>query len=316
MSATRNPRRSLSLQDKLDAWERLANQVNQLLRETPIDRAWTQRLADTASTIREFVRHDPDIALYELIYAAGRGLEHYSQQHALTCLVVAELAAEWLEWPEEEKQSLALAALSMNVSMTSLQNMLARQSAAVSPQQRAVIDGHAAASARLLAEAGVTDEAWLHAVTHHHDARNPEAANEASAGPRLAEMLRRVDAYTAKLSRREARESVTPARAARDACLDPTGHPDSIGATLLRVLGLYPPGTFVELANGETAVVVKRGEKAHTPVVASVRRVDWGLLVPPMRRDTAHMGMRVKRGVGPAHVRVTINTRKALSCMV
>lgn len=316
MNAAEKTPPSMSLQDKLDVWERLTNQVTQLLGETLVDPPWTQRLADLALKAREFVHHGADVALYQLIHAAGSSVGHYSQQHALTCLVVAELAAEWMEWPEEEKQSLALAALSMNISMTVLQNMLSHQISSLSDEQRRMIDAHASASAELLTKAGVTDQAWLYAVRHHHETKNSEAASETSAGPRLAEMLRRVDAYTAKLSRREARESVTPARAARDACLDPTGQPDSIGATLLRVLGLYPPGTFVELANGETAVVVKRGEKAHTPIVASVRRMDWGLLMPPVRRDTAHMGVRVKKGVGPGHVRVTINPKSALSCMV
>lgn len=306
----------MSLQDKLDAWERITNQVIKLLGEPLIDQTWAQRLADLAHKVREFVQHDADVALYQLIHEASIGVEHYSQVHALTCLVVAELAAEWMEWPEEEKQSLALAALSMNLSMTVLQNMLAHQSTAPNEDQRRLIDEHANASVDLLTHAGVTDPAWLYAVRHHHESRNAEAASETSAGPRLAEMLRRVDAYTAKLSRREARESVTPARAARDACLDPTGHPDSIGATLLRVLGLYPPGTFVELANGETAIVVKRGEKAHTPIVASVRRMDWGLLMPPMRRDTSHLNVRIRKGVDPGRVRVSINPKSALSCMV
>ena len=102
--------------------------------------------------------------------------------------------------------------------------------------------------------------------------------------------------------------------AARDACLDASGHPDSIGATLLRVVGLYPPGTFVELANGESAVVILRGAKAHTPIVASMRRKDGGLLMQPVRRDTLRLAFAVKRGVEPSRVRVLLNHRRILSC--
>ena len=118
--------------------------------------------------------------------------------------------------------------------------------------------------------AGSAHPVWLYVVQHHHTAAGAEAATETVAGPRLAELLRRVDIYTAKLSRRGTRDSVTPATAARDACLVASGNPDSIGATLLRVIGLYPPGTYVKLANGETSIVVKRGKKGHTPIVASV----------------------------------------------
>ena len=40
-------------------------------------------------------------------------------------------------------------------------------------------------------------------------------------------------------------------QAAREACLGPTGVPDEIGGALLKAVGLYPPGSFVELACGE-----------------------------------------------------------------
>jgi hypothetical protein len=250
-----------------------------------------------------------------LIEATGSNVDHYSAQHAMTCLVIAELAAEWMEWPQEEMRALALAALSMNLSITALQDSLAKQSAALSDGQRESVATHAASSADLLVQAGVTDPLWLHVVRHHHAVATADEIQASDAGPRLAELLRRVDIYSAKLSRRGSRQSVTPAMAARDACLDASGHPDSIGATLLRVVGLYPPGTFVELANGEAAVVIVRGAKAHTPIVASMRRKDGGLLMQPVRRDTLRVGFAVTRGVEPSRMKVLLNHRRILSCV-
>lgn len=227
---------------------------------------------------------------------------------------IGDLAAEWMEWPQEERRLLALAALSMNLSMTVLQDSLAKQSGALSDGQRQQVTTHAAANADMLVVAGVTDPLWLHVVRHHHSVATADAIHDADAGARLAELLRRVDIYSAKLSRRGSRPSVTPAMAARDACLDASGHPDSIGATLLRVVGLYPPGTFVELVNGESAVVIVRGTKAHTPIVASMLRKDGGLLMQPVRRDTLRTGLAVKRGVEPSSVRVLLNHRHIHSC--
>ena len=43
-----------------------------------------------------------------------------------------------------------------------------------------------------------------------------------------------------------------------------------VGLTLVRTVGLCPPGTFVRLDNGETAIVLRRGERANFPLVASV----------------------------------------------
>lgn len=306
--------RPLPVVEGLEEWDQLMSRAARLLRESVIDSAWVGRLTDLTLSVRTLARRNADMALYVLIQANGRGLDHYSAQHAMICQVIAELAAEWMEWPEEEKQSLALAALSMNVSMTALQDSLAKQSTALSEGQRELVGAHADASADLLIKAGVVEPVWLYVVQHHHKIHESDSGDAAGAGPRLAELLRRVDVYTAKLSSRGSRASITPAMAARDACLGAGGHPDSTGATLLRVVGLYPPGTFVELANGETAVVIERGKKAHTPIVASVRREDGGVLMQPLRRDTLRSGMTVKRGIEPSRVRVMFEHRRTLAC--
>ena len=299
----------------LAAWEQLMGKGTRLLGESTIDGSWVARFTEFTLDVRELAQRNVDIALYVLIQSNGSGVGNYSAQHSMICLVIAELAADWMAWPEEEKQALALAALSMNVSITMLQDSLSKQSTSLSDQQRALVHAHPTASVDLLTKAGVVDPVWIYVVQNHHRVMEQEDAVGAKAGPRLAELLRRVDIYTAKLSRRGSRESVTPAMAARDACLGAGGHPDSIGATLLKVVGLYPPGTFVELLNGETAVVIQRGYKAHTPIVAALRRQDGGLLLQPERRDTSRAGTSVKKGVEPSRARVLFDHRRVLSCI-
>jgi hypothetical protein len=284
----------MPLRQGLDAWEQLIAKCTRVLSDATIDALWRQRFIDMAEAARRLAHRNMDLALFVLIEANGKSMD--------------------LNWPEEEKHALALAALSMNVSMTALQDTMAEQRTGLSDFQRTQIQQHANASAELLRQAGVTDPLWLYTVAQHHTVGAPESQPSNTAGVRLANLLRRVDIYTAKLSRRGTRDSVTPATAARDACLDASGKPDSIGNTLLRVLGLYPPGTYVELASGETAIVVKRGQKAHTPIVACVRQPDWSVVMPPQKRDTARAGLAVRRGVGPSHANVLFDELRVLSC--
>jgi HD-GYP domain-containing protein (c-di-GMP phosphodiesterase class II) len=227
--------------------------------------------------------------------------------------VICELCAHWFDWPTHEIDALLRAALTMNVSMSATQDALARQSGPLSDLQRIEIDQHAERSAAMLASAGVSDALWLDVVRQHHAEPSVESVTSTPA-LRLAELLHRVDVYTAKLSRRVSRDPVSPALAARDACLNAQGTPDAIGVTLLRVIGLYPPGSFVLLRSGEVGVVVKRGAKAHTPVVALLRRADGGLYSPPVPRDTAVHKQAVLRGVRLAEVKVRVNHERALAC--
>lgn len=63
-------------------------------------------------------------------------------------------------------------------------------------------------------------------------------------------------------------------RSATDSVRAIVGHEvdqrDEVSYTLVRSVGLCPPGTFVRLDNGDTAIVLRRGEKANQPLVASL----------------------------------------------
>lgn len=297
----------------LDGWDRLHRRFAQLLAQHELDAAWLVELTGLAGQMRELADREPDGALYLLFHAAAHDLGGYSARHAMACAVVAELAARWLGWSDDEIRSLAMAALTMNVSMTAAQDTLAHQRSSPSDEQRRLIEGHARASAEMLRVAGVHDPVWLAVVEQHHTVVDAAVVDAAEPAPRLAELLRRVDVYIAKLSRRKTREAASPAIAARDACLGSAGHPDSIGATLLRVLGLYPPGTCVALANGELAVVVRRGNKAHTPLVASLRRADGGLLLQPAIRDCSLRSYSVRNGLRTTALRVRVNHLRVLT---
>jgi len=298
----------------LDGWEALRRKLSFLLRAEQPGDDWRTQLLAFATQVRELAEHDQDVALYYLVFSAGQELDHYSAVHGMACAVIGELVGRWHGWSDDDVSALVHAALSMNVSMTRTQDALAQQAQAPDEHQRSEIAGHAEASAAFLEAAGVEDALWLDVVRQHGVGCDDGEIDAMSPASRLAELLRRIDVYTAKLSRRRSRSATTPALAARDACLGRSGHPDSVGATLLRVLGLYPPGTWVSLSNGETGIVIARGAKAHTPVVAALRRADGGLLMQPVRRDTQARGWAVVRGLTSRDVRVRVHHLRALRC--
>lgn len=294
----------------IDAWDQAKRQWAMLLRQDAPDATWLAQFEAAAQRLRVLVRRDADAALYLLLQAADDDLDRYSAHHAMLCAVVCQLCAQGQSLAANETDALWRAALSMNLALTVTQDSLARQVGPLSAAQREQVDAHAEAGARLLAEAGVTDALWLALVRRHHEHGDAAAALPAE---RLVGLLHRVDVYTAKLSRRATREPTSPAISARDACLDAEGKPDAIGGALLRTIGLYPPGCFVQLAGGEVGVVIRRGAKAHTPVVAALRRPDGGLYLQPLRRDTSTARYAITRGVNAKAVRVHMNHQRTLA---
>ncbi|MBV8125472.1 MAG: phosphodiesterase [Burkholderiaceae bacterium] len=261
-----------------------------------MDAAWVANLQATARRLSELAAGHADAALYILIQMAASEVVHYSARHAVLCAVVSELCAQQLGWSRADIESLNCAALTMNVGMTELQDVLAQQLSPLTPEQRRAVSEHAGKSAALLQAGGVQDPLWLDIVRRHHEA-DAQRDELPPSGPRMARLLRRVDIYTAKLSRRAGRDPRSPAIAARDACLNSVGLPDAVGATLMSVLGLYPPGCFVALANGDIGVVIERGSQAHNPQVVSLRRADGSEYEQPLRRDTQLQAFEVLRSL-------------------
>ncbi len=297
-----------------DAWFELRSRLDAVLRELRPGGDWRPRLAELHTRARALLDRRADESLYHLVYEGVHFTERYSAHHAWTTMAVAEQAAALLGWPQAQVDSLGRAALTMNVAMLRLQDHLATALVPPSDEQRREIDRHAALGAAMLEQAGLDDALAVEAVRLHHDA-SVEGAPLATLPParQVARLLRRADIFGAKISRRASRPAVSPLMAAREACLGPDGQPDEVGGALLRTVGLYPPGSFVELASGEVGIVVSRGRRANLPLVAALVSASGNVYAEPMLRDTLDRRHAVKAAVAPERVKVRLQHEKLLA---
>ncbi|MBP5990971.1 MAG: hypothetical protein JSR38_15290 [Proteobacteria bacterium] len=299
------------LDDAPTDWSNLQVRLAALLRDAA-QPDFAGRLMQLQKTMFEQVNSDADDALLLLVHAATQEYRDYSANHALLVAVVAELASRHVPGiTPAQRQSLRCAALSMNVAMTALQNQLAQQSSPLTPQQRAEVDAHPARAVAALRAAGVDDALWLDAVLHHHDAPGgPLAAMEPA--QRLARLIRRADVFAARMSPRRGRQALSATAAAKAAYLDEQGKPDEAGSAIIKAVGLYPPGSLVKLADGETAVVLRRGRRANAPTVACIVNPAGAVLASPALRQTHMPTHAVTGGVAPHEVKVRLNLQRLL----
>ncbi len=289
----------------IEQWGEMAVVLDSAMRDMRPDTAWMARLMAVNDRVLRFAERRPDASLYHLIFTAGHSTERYSANHSLLCMLIAREAARMLGWPESLVTSLNMAALTMNVAMRRLQDLLASGDPMITSTMRAEINAHAATGADMLQAAGVADPVWIDIVRKHHDDSDKHLAlSELNETDRAARVLRRVDVFAAKLSRRATRVPMSPVQAAREACLGADGKPDEIGAALLKSVGLYPPGSFVQLVSGELGIVIARGHRANLPVVAALVSPSGAPLGVPAIRDTLDKRHTVKCAVGVQAVKV------------
>ncbi len=224
-----------------------------------------QRLASLENKARSLLQADPDDSLFCLFQALADSSLGYCATHALLCACICELAAQKLGMNPQQRQSLMSAALTMNIGMAREQDVLARQNSAPSPEQRQLIQAHPELSLKILSALGIEDREELDLVRWHHQPDSPEGLPHNLQARRLLSMT---DVFVAKMAARRTREALSPLESAKSIYLQTEKEVTaSVGAALTAAVGFYPPGTYVRLVTGETAVAVQRGPRANTPWV-------------------------------------------------
>lgn len=218
--------------------------------------------SDAERTLRQ-VAHEvmvvcalsPDVAVASVFLnqIAGR----YAVRHCVDTAVIACVVAQGMGKPPVEVLTIAAAALTMNVGMMRQVETFQNRSSALTPDEREMVRRHPSESAELLRSAGVTDEDWLACVMHHHERDDgsgyPEGRLKGAIGAN-ARLLGLADRYCACVSARNYRRSMLAPVALET--LQRNGEYDpELTQKFTEQLGLYPPGTLVKLANGDTGVV-------------------------------------------------------------
>jgi HD-GYP domain-containing protein (c-di-GMP phosphodiesterase class II) len=266
-----------------------------------------ERLAGIEKMALNLVRSDVDDSLFCLFQALADTAQGYCATHALLCAVLCELTAQKLLLNQAQRATLFKAALIMNIGMARDQDSLARQQSAPTQWQRTLIREHPLKSVATLQGFGIDDPEVLDIVRYHHD---PEAADGLPGTLMARRVLAMADSFIAKMAGRKTRASLSPVKAVKSMVMGAEGVGLGVGSAMAQAAGFYPPGTYVMLANGETALSVQRGERANTPWVIAVLDKNGVALGSYLCKETTTPATSIASAVTVENVRVTLNTER------
>jgi len=227
-------------------------------------------LGEVCTAMQVMCAQDADATL------AALHLSHegkYIVRHPIHSGLLVELVAYRLGYTPDERHKMIAAMLTANVGMLDLQERL-QKVGGITPEQRLEINRHPDQGVELLRAAGVTDELWLSMVAQHHermDGSGYPLGLKDEGICRGARIIALADVYHAKISERAYRSPMSPTHALRHVFMAHGSDIDrGMAKAFIKELGVYPPGAFVRLANGEHAVVTHRGQEGLMPRVAGV----------------------------------------------
>jgi len=256
---------------------------------------------EIANAIKEAIEINPDVALAYILFIQKP--EGYAVRHSLACAILSVLIGQTLGKSEDEITKIACAALSMNVSLCSLQESLQSREAGPTAEEMNAIRQHPLESVEMLRRAGVTDEAWLDYIRSHHENIDGTGYPDGKSGdgiPENARLISLADRYTALLAPRTYRPAILPSEALRNMLLERGKSVDAtMAAHFIRILGIYPPGAFVKLESGEVAVVTKRSKNSSTPVVHALLAPRGYPLPYPHKRETDNPRYAIREPLRP-----------------
>jgi HD-GYP domain-containing protein (c-di-GMP phosphodiesterase class II) len=268
-----------------DGWEQHLWALDTLLRTMGRDPAQRAAIEARADVHMALVDRHPDAALFLCVRQDDRRFALYGLAHALHTATVVQLTGRVFGLPPERVRTLVRAALTMNASIVELQARMAEQTDPPGKRQMDEIRAHPLASAQQLRDGGIIDAEWLALVEHHHEQTGgggyPHGLEQVDD---LARLLRAADVFMAKISPRALRAPLLPQMAARQLFQEEAGSP--LAAALIKAVGVYPPGDFVRLRNGDLAVVTHRATTGAAVQAVAVLDARGKPVTQSPQRDT------------------------------
>ena len=224
----------------------------------------------------------------------------YSITHSLHTAILSATLAKQYGMEGIDLERVVSAALTANLGMLDLQDSLERHNGKLSEEQRQKIHEHPLESKNIL-QANVTDdELWLTMVEQHHENMDGSGYPHQLHGEDIvvgARIIAIADRYSAMVSKHIYHKQMNASEVLRIFYQDKGLTLDEeLCLQFIHCLGVFPPGCFVELVNGEKAIVTahSHNKSQHWPLVSSYKGMDGHYYISPLKRDTNYSEYKIK----------------------
>lgn len=259
-------------------------------------------LDDVANTLLMLCSNNPDVMIGAVHLFNDRP---YSITHLLHIAIITALLTNDLNLPPHTRKMAVAAALTCNLSMMSLHELLEQQKTPLTDSQREDLSHHPQESVEILESFNVSDPIWRESVLHHHENVDGTGYPQGLAGdaiPITARIIAVADSYSALVTSKNYRKGYTPSTVLKHFFKQKGQKLDEdLSLRLIKMFGIYPPGTYVKLANGESAIVTHRSTNAKSmwPRVCSYRSSTGPYLAELLSHDSAEEKFKIKEVMVP-----------------
>lgn len=293
--------RATRLASSLERWhaELLAGSVRPAMR---------MQVIGMAHGIEQACRDDADALLAAL---HTNHAHSYLVVQQLLGAAITDLVAQEAQVDAATRTAWVCAALTRDVELLERSAQRETQTTVRTIAQGAVVRTHPAWGVAMLEPMGVKDSVWLQTARQHGRADSPDSCEgwQREALCEGAKLLAAADAYAAMVTPHsnhraqlscDALHTLYLATTSTSTPVPTSTHDGTWVAHMTKSLTMYPPGSCVQLANGERAVVRARASEGQAADVWVVCSADGQALHTAVRRNTAQPAYAISHAVSQA----------------
>ncbi|MDO6747012.1 HD-GYP domain-containing protein [Gilvimarinus sp. 1_MG-2023] len=223
----------------------------------------------TVKSCVDSILRNPDALLW---MTKIRNQDNYTAEHCLNVCILAIAFGRHLGLSEAELETLGLCGLLHDVGKMRIPDEVLNKPGKLSPKEWKQMKAHVIHGRNLLlASPGVANAAVDVAYSHHERMDgNGYPRKLTSAGiSEFSRIISIVDAYDAMTAERCYAPAITTTQALKNIYQDRATHFDErLALAFIKSVGLYPPGSIVELKNGYIGIVLEANKRyRHLPKV-------------------------------------------------
>lgn len=218
------------------------------------------------------VLRNPDALLW---MSRLRESDSYTSEHCLNVCILAIVFGRHLGMDEAQLQSLGLCGLLHDVGKMRIPNDVLNKPGKLTDKEMNMVKAHPVHGRNLLMSAKGVPLAAVDVAYGHHERMDGEGYPrklKASGISEYSRIIAIVDAFDAMTADRCYAPSMASTDALKNIFKDRGTHfDDRLALEFIKVIGLYPPGSIVELVNGSIGLVLSKNHRfAHMPRVILV----------------------------------------------
>ncbi len=215
-----------------------------------------RELAEVCEESATALLADPDSAF---VLIAEKGRDDGLAAHALSVMTLSLLLGKQARLPEKALHALGTAALLHDIGKRSMKPALLRNKER-NRHEEALYQTHCRSGYDDALRAGAVPRPVLDAILHHHERLDGSGFPDRLSGkaiPAVARMLGIADRFDSLVNPVDSRRAISPSEALSTLWVrEQKGFDSSLLQLFVRAMGVYPPGSIVQLSDGRIAAVV------------------------------------------------------------